>query len=48
MVSFKDNIFFFVVEMRNMFNDGFIFLKMSVLGLVLNYFLMCEFIEYYR
>lgn len=48
MVSFKDNTFLPAAEMRNTFNDGFIFLKTSVLGPALNYFLMCEFTEHYR
>lgn len=39
MVSFKDNTFLPAAEMRNTFNDGFIFLKTSVLGPALNYFL---------
>lgn len=47
MVSFKDNTFLPAAEMRNTFNDGFIFLKTSVLGPALNYFLMCEFTEHY-
>lgn len=38
MVSFKDNTFLPAAEMRNTFNDGFIFLKTSVLGPALNYF----------